>query len=75
MSLIMHPSSGSEDSLVQVKVHSDGVMTLASYFNTEVLSFNNNGVYQKGLKKRSFSAGKISKQILNSTDSALCFKQ
>ena len=75
MSLIMHPSSGSEDSLVQVKVHSDGVTTLASYFNTEVLSFNNNGVYQKGLKKRSFSAGKISKQILNSTDSALCFKQ
>ena len=51
MSLIMHLLSGSEDSLVQVKVHSDGVMTLASYFNTEVLSFNNNGVYQKGLKE------------------------
>lgn len=57
MSLIMHPASGKEESLVQVKIHSDEVMILALCFNTEVLAFyttKNNGVYQRRLKKKEF---------------------
>lgn len=57
MSLIMHPPSGTEENFVQVKIHSNKVMILASCFSTEVLSFHcgkNNGVYQEGLKEKEF---------------------
>lgn len=57
MSLIMHSPSGNEDSLIQVKIHPDEVMILASYSNTEVLSVHSgktNGDYQKGFKEKEF---------------------
>lgn len=57
MSLIIHLPSGNEESLVQVKIHSDEVMILASCFNIKVLSFHSgktNSVYQRGLKEKEF---------------------
>lgn len=54
MSLITHPPSGNEESLVQVTIHSDEVMILASCFNTEVMPFHtrkNNGVFGNGVFK------------------------
>lgn len=73
MSLIMHPSLAVKTVLFKIKQHSDGA-DHSHFNNTVILSFNNNGVYQKGHKKRSFPVGK-NEAKLKLTDSALCFKQ
>ena len=55
MSLIMHPPSGNEESLVLLKIHSDEVKILTSCFNTKVLAFHtrrNNGVYEGRPEKK-----------------------
>lgn len=61
MSLITHSPSGNEDTLIQLKVHPDEVMILASYSNTEVLSLHSgktNGVNQKGFQEKEFFSRK-----------------
>lgn len=65
ISLIMHPPSGNEDSLIQVRIHSDEVMILAL---TSTLKYYHSTVekivvfIRKDARKRSFSVGK-NKQI------------
>lgn len=66
MSLTMHPPSGKEESLVQVKIHSDEVTILAACYNTEILAIHTRKIMvfiREDLRKRSFSVRNTITQI------------